>query len=88
MIDWNRLEKHEIVGYASVPDQELRLLVEEETGHEREIAVPIVKGGVAVCGHDHKPSLLHLKLKLIRPMPRPSPATAPKHVRVHGPAAR
>jgi hypothetical protein len=82
-MDWNRIEKHETVGYASIPASELLSLAREERGHERPVTLPIIKGGVAVNGHDHKHSQLNVKLRIVQPMPpQLMPAAVQKPVRV------
>jgi hypothetical protein len=83
VMDWNRIEKHETVGYASIPAAELVSLALEEGGHERPVSLPIIKGGVAVNGHDHKHSQLNVRLRVIQPMPpQLMPAAVHKPVRV------
>ena len=65
VMDWNRLEAHETVGFACIQYDDLISLLQENFGYERQISAPVTKAGVAVSGHDRKPSHLILKMKVV-----------------------
>ena len=71
-MDWNRVEKHELVGLGTIATADLRQLFQSEVGQERQLAVPVMNGGVAVEGNDRKKCQLNL---MIKRMPSATPAT-------------
>ncbi len=73
-MDWNRASAHELVGYATITDVELNSLVLENSGYERDLYVPVIKGGVAVEGHDRQKCHLSLKVRVIQGLPKAAEA--------------
>ena len=62
VMDWNRMEKHEQVGFAMISSGDLSSLLEEDTGHERQLSVPVIKEGSVVEGHDRHKCQLNLNV--------------------------
>jgi Ca2+-dependent lipid-binding protein len=80
VMDWNRVEKHELVGVAMISSAELRSLLDEETGYECQLVLPVIKSGTLVEGHDRHKCQLNLLVKVLKAAPRA--AVAPKKKRV------
>jgi hypothetical protein len=83
VMDWNRVEKHELVGFAMISSADLRSLLEEDIGHECQLAVPVIKAGTVVEGHDHHKCHLNLLVKVLKAAPRT--VAVPKKKRVSKP---
>ncbi len=83
VMDWNRLEKHELVGFAMINSTELCSLLEEGTGYECRLALPVIKAGTAVEGNDRHRCHLNVLVKVLRPAPKL--AVNPKKKRVSRP---
>ena len=86
VMDWNRVEKHELVGFAMISSEELRSLLEEDTGYECQLAPPVIKAGAVVEGHDHHKCRLKLAVKVLKAVPRT--AVAPKKKKVNDPCTK
>ena len=78
VMDWNRVGKHELVGLGTIAMADLRWLFQAEAGQERQLAVPVVKGGVVVEGNDRKECQLNLVVKVMSSaVPSPQQACYP-----------
>ncbi len=62
---WSRLTAHAIVGYAIVPEAERFSLLLEDSGHERQLSVPVIKAGKPVLGHDQQQCHLTIRIKVM-----------------------
>jgi hypothetical protein len=74
VMDWNRASAHELVGYAAISDVQLNSLVLANIGHECDLHVPVIKGGVTVEGHDRQKCHVNLKVRVIQALPKVSDA--------------
>jgi hypothetical protein len=66
VMDWNLIGKHELVGMGTIAMADLRWLFQAEAGQERLLAVPVMKAGVIVEGHDRKQCQLNLTVKVVQ----------------------
>jgi hypothetical protein len=73
VMDWNRLEKHQLIGIATIPEADLIALSRHDAGHESGVSLPVIKDGKPVVGHDAAECVLRLKLKVVEGLPRPVP---------------
>ncbi len=80
VMDWNRLEKHELVGFAMISSAELRLLLDQDTGYECHLALPVLKAGAVVEGVDHHKCHLKVTVKVLQALPKPAVAHPKKRV--------
>jgi hypothetical protein len=65
VMDWNRVGKHELVGLGTIAMADLRWLFQAGAGQQRQIAVPVMKAGAAVEGHDRQECHLNFVVNLM-----------------------
>jgi Ca2+-dependent lipid-binding protein len=80
VMDWNRVEKHELVGFAMISSSDIHSLLEEDNGYECHLSVPVIKAGTVVEGHGHHKCHLNLTVKVLKAFPRAAAAPQKKRV--------
>ncbi len=65
-MDWNRVGKHELVGLSTIAMKDLRWMFQAQAGQQRQLAVPVMKAGAVVEGHDHQGCQLNLVVKVLQ----------------------
>ncbi len=77
-MDWNRVGKHELVGLSTIAMKDLRWMFQAQAGQQRQLAVPVMKAGAVVEGHDHQGCQLNLVVKVMpSAVPAPQQASYP-----------